>query len=338
MNEPYLEIMKKGVPYWNQWRSEHPDVVPDLRACDWSWDSGTSLWLAGADFHNAQLQDADFSYRYLKDVNLDHANCEGAHFINVNFSNAHLQGANLAGADLSRANLWRANLEGANLHQSKLIGASLVETTLTKAHLEGSSVYAASVWNVVSDASTDESNLVISPPDQPIITVDNLKMAQFLYMILDNKEVREVLDSITSKVVLILGRFTPERKRVLDALREELRKRNYVPVVFDFDKPTSQNLTETVVTLAHMARFVIADITDAKSIPQELMAFVPTLPSVPVQPLLLASQDEYGMFESFKPYYWVLKPFRYDSLEGLLAALSESVIRPAERAKVHTAG
>jgi len=29
---------------------------------------------------------------------------------------------------------------------------------------------------------------------------------------------------------LILGRFTEERKRVLDALREELRSRDYLPI------------------------------------------------------------------------------------------------------------
>ena len=33
------------------------------------------------------------------------------------------------------------------------------------------------------------------------------------------------IDTITSKVVLILGRFTEERKKVLDALGDELRKR-----------------------------------------------------------------------------------------------------------------
>jgi hypothetical protein len=42
--------------------------------------------------------------------------------------------------------------------------------------------------------------------------------------------------SATSKAVLILGRFTDERKAVLDALRDELRKRNYLPILFDFDK------------------------------------------------------------------------------------------------------
>jgi hypothetical protein len=79
-----------------------------------------------------------------------------------------------------------------------------------------------------------------------------------------------------------------------------------------------------------MAKFVIADITDAKSIPQELMAIVPTLPSVPVQPLLLASQSEYGMFDHFKRYSWVLPTCLYDCQDDLIASLTENVISPAE--------
>jgi len=44
-------------------------------------------------------------------------------------------------------------------------------------------------------------------------------------------KVRQVIDSITSKVVLILGRFTPERKAILDAIRGALRTRDYVPIL-----------------------------------------------------------------------------------------------------------
>ena len=109
-----------------------------------------------------------------------------------------------------------------------------------------------------------------------------------------------------------------------------LRERGYLPVLFDWEKPSSRDITETVSTLAHMAKFVIADITDAKSIPQELMAIVPNLPSVPVQPLLLASQREYGMFEHFKRFAWVLPVAFYESQEELFAWLEQNVIVPAE--------
>ena len=76
----------------------------------------------------------------------------------------------------------------------------------------------------------------------------------------------------------------------------------------------------------------------AKSIPQELMAIVPSLPSVPVQPLILNSQTEPGMFDFFRMYPWVLEPYLYDDQDGLLAAITDKVIGPAEnKAKEQTA-
>jgi len=101
-------------------------------------------------------------------------------------------------------------------------------------------------------------------------------------------------------------------------------------VLFDFDKPTNQTTVETISTLAHMARFVIADITDAKSVLQELQAIVPLSPSVVVQPLLLATQQEPGMFDFFQRFPWVLDTYRYDDENSLLTALQENVIVPAE--------
>jgi hypothetical protein len=42
-------------------------------------------------------------------------------------------------------------------------------------------------------------------------------------------EIREAIGTNTSKVVLLLGRFTLERKGVFDAIRTELRSRGFLP-------------------------------------------------------------------------------------------------------------
>ena len=144
------------------------------------------------------------------------------------------------------------------------------------------------------------------------------------------RKIRDVIDTITSKAVLILGRFTDERKAVLDALREELRKRNYLPILFDFEKPRSRDTDETITLLARMARFIVADILMPKSVLQELRAIVPDLPSVPVQPIILAMQEEPGMFDFYRNRPSFLTVHRYATQEQLLADLGEKVIRPAE--------
>jgi hypothetical protein len=208
--------------------------------------------------------------------------------------------------------------------------STLVETDFTVADLTGCQIYGVSAWDLKLERAVQQ-NLVITRDGEPAITVDNLEVAQFIYLMLHNQKVRDVIDTIASKAVLILGRFTDERKAVLDALREELRKRNYLPILFDFAPSAARDITETISLLARMARFVVADITDAKSIPQELAVIVPDLPSVPVQPLLLEGSAEYSMFEHFKRYPWVLETYRYPSSERLIADLGERVIDPAEK-------
>jgi hypothetical protein len=99
--------------------------------------------------------------------------------------------------------------------------------------------------------------------------------------------------------------------------------------LFDFAVPARRDITETVSLLARMARFIIADLTDPSSIPQELEAIVPHL-AVPVLPLLEGSSRPYAMFKDYWKYDWVLPPYQYDGLEPLLATLAERVVAPAE--------
>jgi len=275
--------------------------------------------LTGTDLTRASLYEAKLCATKLNSAKLNWSNMTGA-----DLRNASLPGANLTGVSFIEADLPHADLSGANLRYARL-----ADSNLEAAKLTGCRVYGASAWNL-NLSNADQWGLIVTRPDEPTITTDSLDVAQFIHLLLNNRKVREVLDTITSKVVLILGRFTPERKAILDAIGEELRSRNYLPVLFDFEKPSSRDITEAVSTLAHMARFIIADITDARSVPQELERIVPDLPSVPVQPLLLDSQHEYGMFEHFQRYPWVLEPVLYHSVSTLLGSLVSAVIAPAE--------
>jgi hypothetical protein len=303
--------LKAGQRIWNNWRKRTPGVI-DLRKAHLDYSNFSGFDLSNCDFSGALMRWA-------------------------NIGNTILRGSNLSRCSLIKSTLRGSECQGALFCFANLEYCSLVDTNVDGADFSDSRVFGSAVWSIVGKPSC-QSNLIITPSGEPTITVDELVVAQFMYTMLSNNRIRSVLDTITSKVVLILGRFSPDRKAVLDAIRDELRKRDYVPVLVDFEKPSRRDITETVSTLAHMARFVIADITDAKSIPQELMAIVPALPSVPVQPLLLASQREYGMFEHFKRFPWMLEPYLYEDQNGLLAAITDKVIGPAEKkAKEQTA-
>jgi uncharacterized protein YjbI with pentapeptide repeats len=321
----------------------------DLRDADLV---GAKLWvsdltkanLCEANLFTADLRGSFFGEANLRKTNLIEADLRSTHFAKADLSgalltsailrDAFLSKANLNGVDLDNADLTRADLSGANLSGADLRRATLVETNLKGANLTACSVYGISAWNVQLEGAI-QSELVITTDDESPIQVDNLEVAQFIYLLLNNEKIRDVIDTITSKVVLILGRFTPNRIALLQAIRKELRNREYSPVLFDFEKPSSQTTVETISTLAHMARFVIADLTDAKSVLQELQAIVPQHPSVVVQPLLLASQEEPGMFDFIRQFPWVLNTYRYPDENTLLVELEEKVINPAAaRAKL----
>jgi uncharacterized protein YjbI with pentapeptide repeats len=342
---------KQRVTTKDQWQKENPDYWPDLTDADLrdvnlSDLDGVNFWatnLSGADLSGAtlfkanlmeadlvgtNLAHADLEQAYLTDGDLRRANLSEAQLMEADLLNANLTRVNLTGADLRNADLSEANLSYADLRGADLTRALLVQTKFKKANLTGCRVYGVSTWNL-NLVGAQQSDLVITPRGKPRITVDNLEAAQFIYLLLHNEKIREVIDTVTSKAVLILGRFTPKRKAVLNAIREALRQRNYLPILFDFEAPGSRDFTETISILAHMARFTIADLTEPSSLPKELEAIAPTL-AVPVQPVLEGDACSYSMFQDYWKYHWVLTVHRYESLDGLIASLEDKVIVPAE--------
>ena len=181
--------------------------------------------LRGADLRGANLMDAFLPNADLTGAKLQGADLTGAYLPLANLTEARLEGANLTRARLSNAKLRHANLTGANL-----TSAQLIQTDLTEAIVSGCRVYGMAAWGLATLDGAEQNNLIVTLPREPQVTVDDLEVAQFIYLLLNNKNIRRVIDTVGSKAVLILGRFSPERKPVLDALRQEIRELNYLPI------------------------------------------------------------------------------------------------------------
>jgi len=87
-NSEHLALLKEGIRTWNEWRSLHSEIGPDLRRA------------------------------HLREANLRGANLTGA----------NLSGADLTGADLRATNLRAANLIGAYLRGADVTDAMFGET------------------------------------------------------------------------------------------------------------------------------------------------------------------------------------------------------------------
>ena len=230
--------------------------------------------------------------------------------------------ANLREANLSEADLSGANLQGSNLLLTNLMGADLTDCR----------VYGVSAWDIKLNERTKQESLVITPLRQSSVTTDDLEMAQFVYLLLHNEKIRRVIDTVGKKGVLLLGRFTEGRIAVLERLRDELRSRGYLPIVFNFDKPETKDFAETALRLlAGLSKFVIADITNPKSAPLELQATVPEI-MVPFRPIIEEGEKPFAMLQDLwsKHRDWVFEPIYYSSVDALIASLDEKIIQPAE--------
>ena len=263
-----------------------------------------------ADFRDSQLRGARLARTLWLGADLVRADLRGADLRGASFEAARLDGAlfdartQAAGASFLGASLSGAQLAGVDLSGCDLRGTSLVGADLRGASLVGARVYGCAAWDLVLD--DDEAvrarlhaDLSIDPAGASLPSAPNLELAQFVSLLLNNPKLRDVIDTVSQRGVLLLGRFTPERKAVLDALRDALRERGLYPMLFDFPPPGARDERETVKVLAGLSAFVIADVSDASSVPLELETLVTDY----LIPFVIVKQKERGDFAMLNTLY-----------------------------------
>jgi uncharacterized protein YjbI with pentapeptide repeats len=348
--QQHVDVLKRGAKAWNAWRKARSRVRPDL-----SGEQFRRIDLSDINLKGANLSSCDFTYTFLTDADLSEADLTDARLIETNLVRADLSHANLQSAMLHGANLRDAKLSHATLVDAYLGGASLVTTDLRGANLTGAdltygsligtlvdrtifvdcAVYGISAWDLKGQPK-EQRRLTVTPENEPVVAVDDLELAQFIYLLLNHKNLRRMLDSVTQRGVLILGRFGGGGLEVLREAADELRGMKYLPMIFDFERPRARNYTETVKTLVGLSRFVVVDLS-GPSVPQELNATVPDF-KIPFVPIIEAGRDPYALFRDILEFPWVVKPVgvfgRGKSLSSTLragATLAERLLKSRQK-------
>jgi uncharacterized protein YjbI with pentapeptide repeats len=299
------------------------------------WAQLNNTNLSGANLNQADMRNIDLTQANLSQAKLSEADLSNANLIQADLSNSDIRHSTLRCAKLHGVNLTDANLFGSDLTEASLVGsdcsgvnfsmAMMTSTDLQKSRLVNCRVYGASAWDLNLQGAV-QRNIIVTQQGEAEITVDDLEVAQFIYLILNRDKLRNIINTINTKAVLILGRFTPERKVVLDLVAEELRKNNLLPIIFDFQRPTGRDFTETIKVLAGMSLFVIVDITNPKSSPLELQATIPDY-QIPFVPIIQEGEKPFSMFNDLiNKYHWVLQPIQYSSLEQLRQKFKVAII------------
>lgn len=205
-----------------------------------------ALTIRNATFRDVVFEEGDFS-------RADFGNC---HFVNTRFNKTILSNAKFENATFENCNLNRVNLVNANFCVK-----SIEETV----------VYGISAWDLQTCESSIQSKLVIEKTYEfysdiiaegriPLM-VDDIELAQFIYYLTNHKRLRETINVMNSRSVLLLGRFKNGGLERLYKIREWLLTQNYLPMIFDFERPDSMDLVEVIVTMGGLSKFIIADLS-----------------------------------------------------------------------------
>lgn len=363
-NNEHLEKLKQGKEIWNNWMKVAYKDLPQIKAYN---DlplrnvqiknlsltvadlSGIDLTvfkefngynfkrvkfnnsnLKGVIFTNCQFKKAYFEYTNLEKAKFNKSTFEETNLLDANLNFAIFTSCQLLKSNLGRTSLYNTQFIKTNLNYTSLMWAKLIETNFDNSSLQRCRIYGASIWNIEIN-ETKQLELIITKSKEADISVDNLEIAQFLYLMINNKKIKSIIETLTSKIVLILGRFSVKRKPVLEKIKEQLRRTGYVPVIFDFDKPIDKDYLEPVLLISQMARFVIADFSDSKVVLEEIPKIIDNS-SVIIIPIIEKGQREPSTLYNLRiNRNSIIKTYHYKSSDKLLSFLEMKLIPKAEK-------
>lgn len=278
--------------------------------------------ISKVNFDRSEIIACDFSRSYVAHssffaTTIYFSDFKSSNLSRCRFKSSKILDCSFAGANLSGVSIINTILGNVDLSYARLVHAIVYDSELLSCRIFGSSVWKCDIKN------TKQHNIIITPKSDVCVYVDDIESAQAIFMFLSNHKIRGLIDASAKNLCLVLGRFSLERMPILVKIKNRINELGRVGVIFDFEKPSSRNLTETITLLAHLANVVIVDISDPSSVPHELMATIPKLPSVRFVLIQDISSTSYAMVEDLHCYPWVENTFLYSSHDELIRYISK---------------
>jgi hypothetical protein len=252
-------------------------------------------------FDDTKFEEGDFS----------RADFSNATFRNTRFNKTILSGASFDGATFVNCNLNRVNL----------VGASFCVREITE-----TVVYGIAAWDLKTCEGMKQSKLVIERTydlystivaDGKIpLMVDDIELAQFVYYLSSHRKLRDTLNVLNTRGVLMLGGFENGGLERLNSIGERLAHHGYMPMTFDFGRPDSLSMTETVITMAGLSKFVIVDLSSGPSVPFELKSIF-----IAMKKPLLAIGNPFALFRDMADLTSVVRIDHQDEVETKLSEM-----------------
>ncbi|HEX4228401.1 MAG TPA: pentapeptide repeat-containing protein [Bryobacteraceae bacterium] len=333
-------ILMQGAKIWNAWRGQNPGPIT-FSSPHWYDSPGrggkqlkggnrinfSGMNLSSVSIYKAfaeglKLRDSIFEDAFFEEGDFSRADFSGATFRNTKFSKTILTGAYFDGASFINCNLNRVNLVGAFFHVKEI-----TETV----------VYGIAAWDLDTSDDMKQSKLVIEKTYELYsdliqrgtvpMTVDDIELAQFVYYLSNHKKMRDALNILNERGVLLLGQFKDGGLERLYSMREWFQGKGYMAMIFDFARPDNLSLTETVVTMAGLSKFIVVDLSGS-SVPAELQSILSQ-----IKKPVLAFGDRYALFPDLADQTSVvtIESDKPNLLSGLEDKLSEVEKLHAER-------
>ncbi len=139
----HVRILRSGVENWNKWRTDNPNIKPDLNNAD----------LRNLNLDEADLRGADLGLADIRETSLKKANFSKAYLANVRGENSDLRNATFTEAILHSATfdgayIFKADFKSADLRQADFIKSVLDSSMFSYTPLTNANFSDAMLRNV----------------------------------------------------------------------------------------------------------------------------------------------------------------------------------------------